>query len=108
MEKNEEGVDDDPFESITFYLNFHCSLMETQRAAQPRQWCFARVERGRGGLFIDFLVAHASYITRRVLCLFREINLPVARAVNLSPLLASSPPAALFTGRSAISAANYL
>ena len=31
-----------------------------------RLWCFALVY-GKGGLFIDFLVARASYITRRVL-----------------------------------------
>lgn len=86
MEKNEEGVDDDPFESITFYLNFHCSLMETQRAAQPRQWCFARVERGRGGTLYRFpRSSRLVYYASRALPLPRDKSARCSRRQSLSP-----------------------
>ena len=41
MKGRRESVDDDPFQSITFYLNFHCSLMET-RGSGVSPWCMER------------------------------------------------------------------
>lgn len=89
MKRNRERVvDDDPFQSITFYLNFHCSLMETQRAAV----CFARVQRkeGRGGgtLYRSPRSSRLVYYASRALPLPRDKSARCSRRQSL-PLFPS-------------------